>query len=57
MSLPEVPYSIHLERRLDGTSPTGHASLAGDDPRAFSGWVGLVCTVEELVNAERATTD
>ena len=41
--------SIQLELRIDGTAPTGHASVHDEDPRAFSGWVGLVRVVEELV--------
>jgi hypothetical protein len=52
MSHPEAPHSIHLELRFDGTAPTGHVTLAGGDPRAFSGWVGLVCAVEDLVRPE-----
>jgi hypothetical protein len=47
------PTTILLELRIDGAAPTGHASLEGSDPRAFSGWVGLVRTVEELLNEDR----
>jgi hypothetical protein len=47
------PLSILLEVRIDGTAPTGHASLEGGDPHTFSGWVGLVRAVEELLNEER----
>ena len=53
MNIPGPPHSIHLELRIDGTAPTGHASVVGGEPRPFSGWVGLVCTVEELVNEDR----
>lgn len=45
-------HEIHLELRLDGPAPTGHARLGGGDPRPFSGWMGLVCTVETLITAE-----
>ena len=48
-------HSIHLELRIDGTAPTGQASLEGGGPRAFSGWVGLVSTVEALVNEAAVT--
>jgi hypothetical protein len=44
------PVTIILELRIDGTAPIGHASMAGGDPRAFSGWVGFVRAVEELVD-------
>lgn len=44
---------IHLELHLDGPAPTGHARLAGGDPRSFSGWIGLVYAVETLISAER----
>jgi hypothetical protein len=47
------PVTIHLELRIDGAAPIGHASVEGGDPRAFSGWVGLVRTVEELVDEDR----
>lgn len=43
-------HSIQLELRLDGTALTGHASVPGDVPREFSGWVGLVRVVEDLIN-------
>jgi hypothetical protein len=46
-------HEIHLELRLDGAAPTGRARLAGGEPRPFSGWIGLVCTVETLITAER----
>jgi hypothetical protein len=47
------PHSIHLQLRIDGTAPVGQASLNGGDPRAFSGWVGLVRAVEDLVTEDR----
>jgi hypothetical protein len=53
MNLPDHLHSIHLELRIDGTAPAGQASLEGCDPRAFSGWVGLVRAVEELVTEDR----
>ena len=47
-------FNLHLELRFDGAAPTGHARLQdGDEPRAFSGWVGLVCVVEALINESR----
>ena len=45
--------TIQLELHIDGAAPTGHASREGGDSRAFSGWVGLVRTVEELLNEDR----
>jgi hypothetical protein len=45
-------HEIHLELRLDGPAPTGHAWLAGGEPRPFSGWIGLVSAVETLITAE-----
>jgi hypothetical protein len=45
-------HEIHLELRLDGPAPTGHAWLAGGEPRPFSGWMGLVSAVETLITAE-----
>jgi hypothetical protein len=47
------PLSILLEVRIDGTAPTGHASLDGGEPHTFSGWVGLVRAVEELLNEDQ----
>jgi hypothetical protein len=53
MTTPGQVHQIHLELRFDGAAPTGQIRLgASDDPRAFSGWVGLVCAVEELVTNE-----
>jgi len=43
-------HSIQLELRLDGNALTGQASTPGDTPREFSGWVGLVRVVEDLIN-------
>jgi hypothetical protein len=42
--------SIQLELHIDGAAPIGHASVDDGDPRAFSGWVGLVHAVEELLD-------
>jgi hypothetical protein len=53
MNPPDRLHSVHLELRIDGTAPAGQASLEGGDPRAFSGWVGLVRAVEELVTEDR----
>ena len=53
MNVPGETHSIHLELRFDGAAPTGHLSLEGGGaPRAFSGWMGLVRAVEELVTEE-----
>jgi hypothetical protein len=50
MSAPGEPHMLHLELRFDGAAPTGHIRSEGSDaPRAFSGWIGLVRAVEELV--------
>jgi hypothetical protein len=45
-------HSVHIELRFDGSAPTGNVSAADGEPRAFSGWVGLVCAVEELVTED-----
>jgi hypothetical protein len=56
MNDPSEPHRIQLELRIDGTAPTGHVCVAGSgQPRAFSGWVGLVRAVEELVTETRET--
>ncbi|WP_028066451.1 hypothetical protein [Solirubrobacter soli] len=50
MTIPGPVHQIRLELRFDGAAPTGQIRLeASDEPRAFSGWVGLVRAVEELV--------
>ncbi len=46
-------HSVQVELRFDGTAPIGHVRLADGEPRAFSGWVGLVCVVDELVTEQR----
>jgi hypothetical protein len=46
-------HTIQLELRFDGAAPTGHVRSSDGEPRPFSGWVGLVCAVEELVNENR----
>ncbi len=57
MSTPGQVHCIHLELRFDGSAPIGHVwSDDGGDPRTFSGWVGLVCAVEELVTETRSPT-
>jgi hypothetical protein len=45
-------HRLHLELRLDGAAPTGQVCPDGGAPRAFSGWVGLVRVVDELVGGE-----
>ena len=51
MNLPSPTdhHSLCVELRFDGAAPTGHVRVTGGEPRAFSGWVGLVSAVEELV--------
>jgi hypothetical protein len=53
MDIPDRIHSIHLELRFDGAAPTGHLSPDGGVPRPFSGWMGLVRAVEELVSEDR----
>jgi hypothetical protein len=55
MSLPSASdhHTVHVELRFDCAAPTGHVRVADREPRAFSGWVGLVCAVEELVTENR----
>ena len=48
-----VTHSLHLELRFDGAAPVGHVCLAGGEPHAFSGWVGLVSAVDDLVPRDR----
>jgi hypothetical protein len=43
---------IHIELRLDGSSPTGRATAASGETRTFSGWLGLVSAVDALVAEE-----
>jgi hypothetical protein len=52
MNAPGHVHSIHLELRFDGAAPTGYIRLGDDEPHAFSGWVGLVCAVEDLVSED-----
>lgn len=49
MSTPGQPHTLHVELRFDGSAPTGHVRLPDGEPHAFSGWMGLVGAVEELV--------
>ena len=49
-------HEIHLELHLDGAAPTGNARHAGGDAHPFSGWIGLVCTVEALITAAQEPT-
>jgi hypothetical protein len=53
---PSDHHSVHVELRFDGAAPTGQVRLADGEPRAFSGWVGLVCAVEELVGQDLCDT-
>ena len=48
-----VTHSLHLELRFDGAAPVGHVCLAGGEPHAFAGWVGLVSAVDDLVPRDR----
>ncbi len=43
---------IDLELELDGSSPAGTASLVGGETRTFSGWIGLVSAVNDLVRED-----
>ena len=45
-------HCVHIELRFDGLAPTGNVRAADGEPRAFSGWVGLVCAVEEIVTED-----
>jgi hypothetical protein len=45
-------HCVQIELRFDGPAPTGNVRVADGVPRAFSGWVGLVCAVEELVTED-----
>ncbi len=49
MSTPGPPHTLHVELRFDGAAPTGHVRVPGEEPHAFSGWMGLVAAVEGLV--------
>ena len=49
MTAPGATHNLHLELRFDGAAPVGHVCLAGGEPLAFSGWVGLVSAVDDLV--------
>ncbi len=49
LNVPGEIHTIQLELRFDGAAPTGFARLLDGDPSPFSGWVGLVRAVEELV--------
>ena len=49
MNAPDEVHSLRLVLRFDGAAPTGHVCPDGGVPREFSGWVGLVRAVEELV--------
>lgn len=53
MNDPDEVHNVHVELRFDGSAPTGHVRLEGSPPRAFSGWVGLVSAVEELVRSAK----
>jgi hypothetical protein len=46
--------TIRLELRLEGDSPNGRASAAGEEPRAFSGWIGLVSALDLLLRGAPA---
>ena len=50
LNVPDETHTIQLELRFDGAAPTGFARLVDGDPSPFSGWVGLVRAVEELVS-------
>jgi hypothetical protein len=39
---------IDLDLRLSGEDVEGRASMAGADPREFSGWVGLLAALDAL---------
>lgn len=43
-------HTLSVELRFDGAAPTGHVCVPGGEPQAFSGWMGLVGAVEELVS-------
>jgi hypothetical protein len=49
MTAPDATHNLHLELRFDRAAPVGHVCLAGGEPHAFSGWVGLVSAVDDLV--------
>jgi hypothetical protein len=53
MNLSGEAHTIRLELRMDGAAPTGQARLDGEEPRSFSGWVGLVNAVEALITETR----
>jgi hypothetical protein len=46
--------AIQVELWLDGSMPTGVATVAGGPAREFTGWVGLMSAVDALA-ADRET--
>ena len=48
MDQPTVTITIELS--LDGDAPAGHACLDGGVVKEFSGWIGLVAALDEIVN-------
>jgi len=43
--------TIHLELRLEDDSLSGHA-VNGNGRREFTGWIGLLAAIDELIGAE-----
>jgi hypothetical protein len=49
--------TITLELRQAGDELDGHASDGTGEGRAFSGWLGLLVTIDALLNAAPETTN
>jgi hypothetical protein len=48
MDQPTVTITIELSR--DGDAPAGHVRLDSGVVKGFSGWIGLVAVLDEIVN-------
>lgn len=52
---PDHFHRIEIELRFDGAAPAGTVRLAGGEARDFSGWIGLVCSIEAVADTSRET--
>jgi hypothetical protein len=53
----EIDIKVQLELHASGDALTGAITSGGGPPVQFSGWIGLVAAIDDLVENEKRVAD